>query len=316
MNGGRVSQSDAERWEDYLAAEILRKIQEIPFTEREGRVVPPYIYMRELAEDYQPPAEDITAEEARAYVARALPKKLFRDVFDAEHPLASKWVLNQATGIARGLAIRKQHMFARYCRSLVEPNDALGYAYWGLMKLSERMRDSSKEEVRKPYDYLASITRGLIRKDIDLRMKQLDPWSQAHYKLAAEIQKQLELTDNQDEDDSEEQAAEQATEILAKLALWLRRVDFGEAAEAATGDDVARLIRSDIMIELVEGIIARPPYTDTDRDTWRRWKAVDFHGDEIDWMELGLMGSTGPQRLLKLRQKLRKPLTDLGYPGS
>ncbi len=310
-----MSQSDAERWEDYLAAEILRKIQEIPLNEREGRILPPYIYTRELAEDYQPAAEDITPGEAKAYVERALPKKLFRDVFDPEHPLASKWVLNQATGIARGLALRKQHMFSRYCRSLVDPNDALGYAYWGLTRLSKRMRDRSKEEVRKPCDYLASMIKGLIRENIDQSMEQLDPWSQRHYKLAGEIQKQLELTDSRDEEDLEEEAAQKAAEILARLALGLRRVDFGEAEDAAADDDFTGLISSGIMIELIEGIMERRPYTDTDRDTWRRWKAVDFHGEEINWVEIGLRGSTGPQRLLKLRKKLRGSLSDLGYPG-
>ena len=51
----------------------------------------------------------------------------------------------------------------------------------------------------------------------------------------------------------------------------------------------------------------------TDLDTWRRWRAVDFRGEDIAWAVIGLRGSAGPQRLLVLRRKLRKLLGDLGY---
>jgi hypothetical protein len=310
-----MPESDAERWEDLLAAEVLREIQGIPIEERRKRLLPAFVYARELAAEHPAAGDANGPERAREVVHEHAAPKLFRDMFDPKQPLCSGWVLNQATRIAWEQLRKKQHLFRRYCVDLPRPTDSLGYAFDGLMALGERMCDRALEEVRDPYRFLWRTIWDSLGRDIDLNIrKHRDPGSRKHYALVLKFRKQLELADpSKDKDEIEEEAVGLADEALQRLVQLLYRVDF-EQAEALAGEiDFSELVHSKLMLDLMEELLQKGPFTDVDRDTWARWRAVEFVGRDIDWEAAGVKSSTGAQRLHALVRKLRGPLSDLGY---
>ncbi len=315
MEGERVPDSDADRWEDHLAAEVLRAIHQIRVDEK-GHLLPSQVYVRELLDAHRPPPGHITPETARAYVEHSLPKRFFRDLFNPEQPTRSDFVRRQAAGAANEEVRRKREMFSQYGDTVVDPEKALGHAYNALLILGKRMArsDPPRPEIRNPYAFFVSVVKGLIHDDIDDNMKHAAPGRREHYKLMLRFRKQLELDDpDRDEVDREREATRMADELHAGLGQLLDRIEF-EEAEAIEGDsDLAELMQGEIMLDVIEELVSRPPFTPTDLDTWRRWRAVDFRGEDIAWAVIGLRGSAGPQRLLVLRRKLRKLLGDLGY---
>jgi len=309
-----MPQSDAERWEDYLAAEVIRVINDVPVVER-GRLLPDFMYVRELMSEHVPRAGDVTPESARAYIERRLPKKLFRDLFDPQRPTGSQVVRRQAEAEGRRQVIAKKALFDRYCYGVLDPNESPGYAFLGLWELSARMTpsDPPKDEVRDPFAYFATVLRGMISKDIDAEMKHTDPWTRRRYELMRRLTKLIEQADPGGNDEAhEEEATRKAEEQLAWLQT-LRRVEFEEALNIGSHPDFTDFVHSDIVIEAIERRISRPPFTDINRETWRLWRAADYRGEDIDWAAKGLEGSTGPQRLLSLLGKLRKVLVELEF---
>jgi hypothetical protein len=315
MRGADVPDSDTDRWEDDLAAEVLKAIQQVRIDER-GRLLPSQVYVRELLDAHRPTPGRMTPETARAYVERSLPKKFFRDLFDPERPTRSDFVRRQAAGAATEEVRRKREMFSRYGDTVVDPEAALSHAYSALLVLGDRVApsDPPQPEVRNPYAFFVTVVKGLIHHEIDENMKHAAPGRREHYKLMLRFRKQLELDEpDRDEVDREREATRMADELLAALGRLLDRIDF-EEAEAHEGDsDLVESIQGEIMLDVIEDLVSRSPFTPTDRDTWRRWRAVDFRGEDIPWVVSGLTGSAGPQRLLVLRRKLRKLLGDLGY---
>lgn len=294
-----MPESDRDRLEDLLGPLVIMKIQEIPIEEREGRVLPRECYVTELADEGLPAGAEINVKNVRVHVDRNLPRRLFRDVFDFREPLASSWVLNEATGLAVEVTKRKEHLAKRYCSALIDRRESLGYAYLGLETLAERMKKPHLEEVQQPYPYLRAIIISETAQDVKERVRQLDPWSREHYDLTKELQKARELAHpDEDELKAEEHAAEEADRAL-------RRVPFDEVegipSEEPFDQDLA---------EWIEERIKHPPFTHMDRRTWALWRAVDFHGADIDWRAARVKPSTGRQRLSALKRKLRRVLSE------
>jgi hypothetical protein len=312
--GENMYQSDAEQWEDYLAAEVIRMINDVPVVER-GRLLPGFVYVRELMSEHAPRADEVTPEGARTYVERRLPRRLFRDLLDQQRPTSSQVVRRIAEAEGRRQVIAKKALFDRYCYGVLDPNESPGYAFLGLWELGRRMTpsDPPKDEVREPFAYFATVLRGLIAKDIDAEMKHADPWTYRRYELMRRLTKLIEQADPNGSDEAhEEEAARRAEELLAQLQT-LRRGDFDEALTIGSDPDFTDLVHSDIVIESIERRISRPPFTPTDRLTWRLWRAADFRGADIDWAAEALKGSAGPQRLLSLLRKLREVLDELEF---
>ncbi len=149
--------------------------------------------------------------------------------------------------------------------------------------------------------------------DLNIR-KHHDPGLRRHYAMVLKFRKQLELEyPLRDEDEIEEEALRLANEALERLHQMLHRVDF-EQADALAGEiDFSDLVHSKLMLDLIQELLQKSPFTATDRDTWALWRAVDFAGLDIDWEAAGAKSSTGAQRLHALVLKLRKLLSDLGY---
>ena len=172
MEGERVPDSDADRWEDHLAAEVLRAIHQIRVDEK-GHLLPSQVYVRELLDAHRPPPGHITPETARAYVEHSLPKRFFRDLFNPEQPTGHDFVRRQAAGAANEEVRRKREMFSQYGDTVVDPEKALGHAYNALLILGKRMArsDPPRPEIRNPYAFFVSVVKGLIHDDIDDNMK-------------------------------------------------------------------------------------------------------------------------------------------------
>ncbi len=138
-----MSESDLDRWEDLLAAEVAREMQAIPIAERYKRLLPPFVYARELAAEHPASGDAVNAKHARKVVHEHVAPKLFRDMFDPRQSLFSVWVLNQATQIAWKVVRKKQHLFEQYGDNLPNTDDSRGYAFAGLLDLGKRMSDKS-----------------------------------------------------------------------------------------------------------------------------------------------------------------------------
>jgi hypothetical protein len=312
-----MPESDADRWEDLLAAEVARKIQEIPIAERHRRLLPAHVYASELAAENPASGDGVTPEHARLVVAERATPKLFRDMFDPQRPVSTRWVLNQATEIAWQHLRKKRGVYKRYSGELPDPNEAIGYAYDALVALSARIKDPDPglEEVRNPYGWLWESITGRINQNITRNiLKHREPWMQKHYSLVLKFRKRLETDDpSKDKDEIEEEAVRLADAALERLLQMLYRVEF-EQAEALAGEiDFSDLVHSRLMLDLIEDLLQKQPFTKIDCETWALWRAVDFVGRDIDWEAVGVKSSTGAQRLHALVRKLRKLLSDLGY---
>jgi hypothetical protein len=289
-------------------------MQAIPIAERHKRLLPPFVYAEELAAEHPASSAAVNPKHAREVAREHAPPKFFRDMFDPRRPFFSAWVLDQATEIAWKEVRKKRHLFKRYGGNLPSMDDARGYAFDGLLELGIRMSDQSREEVRDPYGFLCKAIGRLVGRDIDLNIrKHHDPGLRRHYAMVLKFRKRLELENPlRDADEIEEEALRLADEALA-LYEMLYRVDFEQAGTLAGEIDFSDLVHSKLMLDLIEELLQKPPFTDIDRDTWALWWAVDFAGKDIEWEAAGVKSSTGAQRLYALVLKLRKLLSDLGY---
>jgi hypothetical protein len=309
-----VSKSDKDRWEDLLSAAMVRKINTIPVGER-IRLLPAYVYGTELAAEHPATGDDVNPKHAQAIVERHGDAKLFRDMFDPDEPFWSSWVLNVATSIAMRHLRHKGDVFRRYCGDFVDPNDALGYAFDALLKLGERMRNEAEEEVRKPYGYLLTLAKRTIDQDVQHNaIRHNEPWFQRYYKLWLKYRKEIELADpTKNEYEIENEAAKRATKDLSTLSGWLYRVDPEQGETVPSDLDISAFIEGKLMLDLMEELLQASRFSDIDRDTWARWRAMEFKGSDINWKAAGIKPSTGAQRLHALLRKLRELLSDLGY---
>jgi hypothetical protein len=177
------------------------------------------------------------------------------------------------------------------------------------------MADLGQEEVRNPTAYLRKIIRGLIHEDISSTLRSLDPAASRRYLATQELLKQLELQRPEASSEDLEEEAMRIVNELANLHQWLDRVPFELAKEAASPEDLSKRVLGKLLLDLVELLVNKSPFTETDLDTWKKWRAVDFSGNDIDWAASDVKSTTGSQRLLALKTKLRTTLSDLGYPG-
>jgi hypothetical protein len=296
-----------DRWEDDLAAEILRYILEnLSVAERAGLFV--RFYVAELMPEIGYAAADRTLEVARVEVARRLPWRLVRDVFQPSKPTASEFVRGRAELIAERSIAGWKREFYRF-GSMIAVDEAPSYAYLGLVELGKRMltADPHQPEVRNPEAVLARIVRRLIQKDLNGLIRHAEPRTQILYERTRDLEKELRQDDpDVDEQQCAERAAEEAAESIDRTVRFLYRVEYEEGSGASVREHGYDHVLEDDLVETLERIVFRGRFTLIDRDTWALWRAVDFRGRDVDWLGLrGLTVNTGPQRLVALCRKLR-----------
>ena len=303
-----MPEADARiRWEDDLAAEIVRYIQaNLSVVERKGLFA--RVYLAELmAEIGAVPAASNLAM-ARAEVEHRLPWRLFRDVLRPGKATSSEFARKQAELVAARSAAGWKREFRRY-NSEISIDDAPRYGYISLVELDKSMRsaDPLQPEVRNPEAFLAQIVRRQIQKDIDPHIRHTAPRTHYLYRRSRKREKELKQHDPHiDERACAEKATEEAIESINRTIAFLDRVEYEEAAGDGQEESGYDNVLEEDLLETLEQIVARRPFTPTDYDTWHLWRAADLKGRDIDWLGLrGLTGNTGPQRLLQLLEKLR-----------
>jgi hypothetical protein len=246
---------------------------------------------------------------ARKFVEGQVAEMAFEALFDPARPLDDAWVVGQATAIAQWiLRLRDREFHPRY-GEVVEPAAAMAIGGFGLVELGRQISRGSEIERRRAY--LRRIIAGDVGEMIDAAMRASSPGARAYRALVKRNVKALGKTRTDLEQlDLHALAAREADRKLKLLGGLLSRAAEREGDSIADpGQDVCQEVFDRQLIELFDGLVAKPPFTTTDADTWRRFKAADLCGRHIDWGE-ACGRHAGAQRLHALFAKIRGLLED------
>lgn len=234
----------------------------------------------------------------------------FKELLDPARPIDDPWVLGQAAAIAaQVLRARDRELRHRY-GDLIDVAAAKAIGWVSLIALGKQMWDG--EEIKNPQAYLRTIIKNDLEKTIDLAMRAAYPGARAYRHLLKREEKLLRET-RRDLGGLERRAlaATRADEKLKRAGGLLDRVaedGIGSIEDAIPG--LFQQVFDAWMVEEIDRLVAGEPcFTETDRDTWARFKAADFSGKEIDWRDLP-DSHAGYQRLYSLLKKLRDLLDD------
>jgi hypothetical protein len=248
--------------------------------------------------------------EPKAFVVDYMDATAFKQLLDPDRPLDDPWVITQAIGLCAEVLRSRDRIYRHSYGDLVEVAAAEAMGCFSLIELGKRMWRG--EEIENPRAYLRRIIEGDVSKLIEAGMRQAYPGTYAYRVIVRRHDKRL-RQERLDLDKVERRAlaATLAREEMVRGCRLLERV--AESSIDSIADrqvSVPAQALSDGMVDAIDGLVADPHrFTDTDRDTWTRFKAAGFRGADINWGGT-CSRRTGSQRLQALCGRLRRFLGD------
>jgi len=243
-----------------------------------------------------------------------LQHRLLEVLFDWRDPIGMRLLLDRSIDVAESILGSYERILRRRYGQIAEPGAARHLAWYALVELGRDIAQG--RQIHNKMAWLHTIIHRSINRMIDAEMRTAAPGRRAFHQL---VKRYCELLAEQQPELDEiarlELAERRASEDLARVFNFVERV--GEEAEEGLRDESRRgdthgRAMSGVLVALIDDLVRRPPFTDTDRDCWELLLAYDLDGRAIDWpRERGIGKGAGRQRLSSFLRKLRKALEGL-----
>ena len=255
-----------------------------------------------------------SCENPEQFMDGFLQHRLLHVLFDHRDPVGTRRLLDSSIDIAESILGHYERTLRKRYGPIADVGAARSLAWFALVELGRDL--AAGQPIRNRLAWLHTIIHRSIDRMIDAEMRTAAPGRRAFHQL---VKRYCELLAEQQPELGEiarlELAERLASEDLARVFNFVERV--GEEAEESLRDESRRgdthgRAMSAVLIAVIDDLVRRPPFTDTDRDCWELLLAYGLDGRDIDWpRDRGIGKGAGRQRLSSFLRKLREALEGL-----